>query len=215
MSKAETIDALMESAIQSFSRLGYEGASLRDIARNAGVPLSTIHLYFGSKNELFDAVRQRAWDDINDERTALLEQALAAHEPGDALLSGIIYALGYPVVHRALSNDPRDLAYVFLMRAHWNRMPDAEALEIADRSLVRWFDAVRACCPAFSRSDAAWALSYSVGAIYSWQLLDHRYDGLIGGPAADRNSGDIAADVVEFCRAGIRALSDLRERSKS
>ena len=47
MSKAQTIAALIESAIDAFSRYGFEGASLRDIAANAGVPLGTIHMYFG------------------------------------------------------------------------------------------------------------------------------------------------------------------------
>jgi AcrR family transcriptional regulator len=61
MSKAETIDALMESAIHCFSQHGYEGAALRDIAAEAGVPLSTIHMYFGSKAELYTAIERKAW----------------------------------------------------------------------------------------------------------------------------------------------------------
>lgn len=213
MSKSETIDALMESAIQSFSKLGYEGASLRDIARNAAVPLSTIHLYFGSKQELFDAVRQNARDELDAERSDLFEKAVAKHPPGDALLAALIHALAYPVARRALSNDPRDYAQAQLMRAHWIRMPNIEMIEIADRSITRWFDALRLCFPSLDRQNAGWALSFAVGATYSWQLLDQRYARLVG--AQTKLSGaELTEDIVAFCCAGIKAMVARREREQ-
>jgi AcrR family transcriptional regulator len=209
MSKTATIDALMESAMQSFSREGYEGASLRDIARNADVPLSTIHLYFGSKSELFSAVRSTAWAEVDRERHALLDQAVAANGEAPTPVSQMVHALAYPVVRRALSKDPRDVAQIFLLRF---RTPDDlkdAMLEVADRSVSRWIEAMTRSYPLLTRPDLVWAFSFVVGAIYSWQLIDHRYDRLIG-PEAARSADDLTADIVAFCCSGIQAIADRR-----
>ncbi|MBL8651135.1 MAG: TetR/AcrR family transcriptional regulator [Sphingopyxis sp.] len=210
MSKAETLDALMESAIHGFSKHGYEGASLRDIATHAHVPLSTIHFYFGSKSELFLAVRRAAWAEIDQERSDLLEAALARSGPPQ--LEQLVHALAYPIVRRALSRDERDRAMIFIVRAHLAHSEPGlvgPMIRTADRSMVRWIDAMMACCPGMRRPDMIWAFSFVVGAIYSWQLIDHRYDEMIG-PDDDRSIDDVTQDIIAFCCSGIEAIGRRR-----
>jgi AcrR family transcriptional regulator len=212
MSKTDTIEALVESAIHSFSKYGYEGASLRDIAANAGVPLSTIHMYFGSKAELYTAIERKAWAEIDDERSALLSAALAKAGGCAPELSELIHALTLPVVRRALGDSEHDRERIFIVRG---RVADrtignrSGLLEVADRSMVRWIDAMALVCPTLSRQDIVWAFSFVVGAIYSWQLIDHRYDKLLGEDV-ERTVEGITADVVAFGCAGVLALIDRR-----
>lgn len=213
MSKTDTINALTESAIQHFAKHGYEGASLRDIARDASVPLSTIHLYFGSKSELFDAVRVSAWEELVTERVALLDAAVERSN-GAPTLEDVIHALAYPVARRALSDTPRDTAQIFLLRGHWHARVDTEMITTADRLMSPFFDAILQNQPSFSRGDAAWALSYVVGVIYSWQLIDHRYDKLIGEEPR-RSAVSVAADIAAFCRGGIEALAARRAQTQT
>jgi AcrR family transcriptional regulator len=211
MSKSATIDALMESAIFSFSRDGYEGASLRDIARSADVPLSTIHLYFGSKSELFAAVGRKAWEEVDVERSHLLAQALAKN-PDQPPLTDLIHAVAYPIVRRALSKQDRDIAQIYILRSHlshWNPPINDAMLDLADRSMVRWINAMMQSCPTLSRQDTIWAFSFSIGVVYSWQVIDHRYDSLLGQDV-ERSAEDVAADIVAFCCAGIQAIADRR-----
>jgi AcrR family transcriptional regulator len=214
MSKTATIDALMESAILSFSRDGYEGASLRDIARSADVPLSTIHLYFGSKSELFAAVARNAWEEVDNERSAYLEAALAK-SPDAPPLPDLIHAIAYPIVRRALSALDRDTAQIYILRshlAHWNPPLAGFMLEVADRSMVRWINAMMKSCPTLSRPDIIWAFSYAIGVVYSWQVIDRRYDKLIGEDT-ERTADGVTADIVAFCCAGIQAIADRRAAS--
>jgi AcrR family transcriptional regulator len=211
MSKTASIDALMESAIMSFSRDGYEGASLRDIARSADVPLSTIHLYFGSKAELFSAVGRRAWEEVDVERSSLLEQAIARHA-GMAPLPDLIHAVAYPIVRRALGKSDRDIAQIYILRshlAHWNPPLQGNMLEVADRSMVRWINAMMLCCPTLSRQDMIWSFSFVIGVVYSWQVIDKRYDSLLGRDS-ERCAEDVTADIVTFCRAGIEGIVQQR-----
>lgn len=212
MAKAETIDALMESAIHAFSKYGYEGASLRDIASHAGVPLSTIHMYFGSKSELYNAVEQKAWAEIDQERSALLHEALGKNPGQPPILEDLIYALALPVVKRALGKSEHDMARIHLIRSRVSasRMTDAgDFLEVADRSVVRWINAMTLIFPTMSRQDVVWAFSFCVGAIYSWQLIDHRYDRLIGEDSVRTVEG-VTSDIVGFGCAGVRSMIDRR-----
>ena len=212
MSKADTIAALMESAIHCFSKYGYEGASLRDIAANAGVQLSTIHMYFGSKAELYTAIERRSWAEVDDERGALLSAAIKAAGARPPALSELIHALAFPVVRRALGDSEHDLERIHILRGRVSdrSIGDRSALlEIADRSMVRWIDAMRLACPTLSRPDVVWAFSFVVGSIYSWQLIDHRYDKLLGQDV-ERTVEGLTADIVAFGAAGVMALIQRR-----
>ncbi|MFG2140954.1 TetR/AcrR family transcriptional regulator [Streptomyces sp. NPDC048650] len=53
---ASTRSALLEAAAVRFGRYGYDGASVRDIARDAGVDAALVYRYFGSKDALFQLV---------------------------------------------------------------------------------------------------------------------------------------------------------------
>lgn len=51
--------AILDAAEELFAEKGFSGTSMRDIARTSGKSQSLIHHHFGSKKELWDAVRQR------------------------------------------------------------------------------------------------------------------------------------------------------------
>jgi AcrR family transcriptional regulator len=50
---AATREAILESAIRSFARAGYDGVGVREIAGDAGVTAMLVNRYFGSKEQLF------------------------------------------------------------------------------------------------------------------------------------------------------------------
>ena len=52
---AATRRRLVETAVVHFARNGFEATSLRKIAEEASVSLATIHYYFGSKAQLYEA----------------------------------------------------------------------------------------------------------------------------------------------------------------
>ncbi|MFE1446187.1 TetR/AcrR family transcriptional regulator [Streptomyces olivaceoviridis] len=50
---AATREAILRSAVEAFTRVGYDGAGVRDIAKDAGVTAMLVNRYFGSKEQLF------------------------------------------------------------------------------------------------------------------------------------------------------------------
>lgn len=53
-----TPNRLLETAIEHFGRLGFEGASTRDIARESGTAMSSITYHFGGKEGLYLATAE-------------------------------------------------------------------------------------------------------------------------------------------------------------
>jgi AcrR family transcriptional regulator len=72
---------IIEAAVGTFGRLGYQRATLADVAELAGVSPGTVSHYFGSKSDLFEAV-------IADRfvRFVANEEALLAADVGSARL---------------------------------------------------------------------------------------------------------------------------------
>jgi AcrR family transcriptional regulator len=63
MEKADKRASILEAAEKLFSELGYEGASTRQIAKEAGANMAMINYYFGSKEGVFmEIMGQRVSD---------------------------------------------------------------------------------------------------------------------------------------------------------
>lgn len=89
--------ALLETAIDQFGRLGFEGASTRDIARASGTAMSSITYHFGGKHGLYLAAAEHIAAAIRAQQDAAVAHALeqgraspdAAVEAIAAILDGL------------------------------------------------------------------------------------------------------------------------------
>jgi len=68
---------IMDGARQVFLSAGFDGASMNDIARAAGVSKGTLYAYFDSKDHLFEAI-------IRAEKAQAAERLCAFRHEGDA-----------------------------------------------------------------------------------------------------------------------------------
>lgn len=59
-----TRERILDGALVAFAEKGFDGATTREIARRAGVPLGLVQYYFGSKLKLWQAAVDRAFGDI-------------------------------------------------------------------------------------------------------------------------------------------------------
>jgi AcrR family transcriptional regulator len=77
--KPETRAAVVAAARRLFARLGYDGASVRAITRDAHANLGAVTYHFGSKHALYDAVLDQALSPL------AARVAAAVQVPGTAL----------------------------------------------------------------------------------------------------------------------------------
>jgi TetR/AcrR family transcriptional regulator, fatty acid metabolism regulator protein len=52
---------ILRAAITVFARTGYHGSRVSDVAKEAGVAYGLVYHYFGSKEDLLEAVFRRTW----------------------------------------------------------------------------------------------------------------------------------------------------------
>lgn len=75
--RAARREEILAAARAVFSRQGFRGTTIADIAEEAGIALGTIYLYFPSKEDVFAA--------LNQEFNELIARSLTAAGPADSL----------------------------------------------------------------------------------------------------------------------------------
>ncbi|MGC5311850.1 TetR/AcrR family transcriptional regulator [Micromonospora zamorensis] len=75
-----TREAILKSAIEAFTRQGYDGAGVREVAGGAGVTAMLVNRYFGSKEQLFAEAVDRSFAPrtvVSDDPSVLSERTAA------------------------------------------------------------------------------------------------------------------------------------------
>ena len=137
--KTDVRKALLEAAKKVLRRDGYAGLSTREVAEQAGVPLSQIHYHFGSKTGLVLALfehhnnellsRQRSmFDDTSIPLSARWDRACDYLD--EDIASG--YVRTYQELIAASWSDPEIARAVQLAQLDWNSLLVEMAGRVSD-----------------------------------------------------------------------------------
>src|SRR3984957_1088999 len=99
---------ILEGARQVFLSAGFDGASMNDIARAAGVSKGTLYAYFDSKDKLFEAI-------IRGEFAQAAERLCTFRREGDA--RDMLRDFGIRLISRMSEPGTRSLARVVIAAA--------------------------------------------------------------------------------------------------
>ena len=72
--RAETIEQILDEAEYLFSRHGFYGVTLKDVAKRVGVHHTLLNYYFNDKDTLFEAVFGRRAEVTRDKRMQALDE---------------------------------------------------------------------------------------------------------------------------------------------
>jgi AcrR family transcriptional regulator len=97
--------AILEAGKAQFARLGYDSATLRDIAAEAGVDVALIKRYFGGKEALFTEALKASFrrDPLTDWSRATFARDIALMMAGDGR-SGETHTHGFQFLLRAATS---------------------------------------------------------------------------------------------------------------
>ena len=203
----ETRDAILNAAEDLFSKHGFYGVTIREVAREAGVDTALVHYYFGAKKDLFDAVFTRRAEVWNTERVAAVDRY--AEAAGDAMtLEGLFEAFLRPPFQWSLKGGPGWKHYAALV-AQTNANPAFGGETMAryfDPAIRRLLELVKRIHPEARDEELYWAWHNLSGALTLTLGETGRLDRLSGGLC---KSGDLdsACDyMVRFAAAGFRAV---------
>ena len=205
---ADTRDLILDASEDLFSKHGFYGVTIREVAREAGVDTALVHYYFGAKRGLFDAVFLRRAEVWNNERVDAINRYARDAGEGGMTLEGLLEAFLRPPFQWSLKGGPGWKHYSALV-AQTNANPTFGGETMAryfDPAIRRLIELVKVIMPEAREVDLYWAYHNLSGALTLTLGETGRLDRLSGGLC---RSGDLesACDyMVRFAAAGFRAV---------
>jgi AcrR family transcriptional regulator len=204
----DTRESILDAAEDLFSKHGFYGVTIREVAREAGVDTALVHYYFGAKRALFDAVFLRRAEVWNAERVDAVNRYAADPGPGGMTLEGLLEAFLRPPFEWSLKGGPGWKHYSALVaQTNANPMFGGETMtRYFDPAARRLIELIRQIIPGAREVDLYWGYHNLSGALTLTLGETGRLDRLSGGLC---RSGDLesACDyMVRYAAAGFRAV---------
>ena len=195
-------ERLLDAAEKLFADYGFNGVSVREIARAAKVNLGAIPYYFGTKENLFKEVFYRRAIPLQEERKGRLQRLKESRKkPG---LEEVLWALLEPEFRATRQNE----AFRRLLgRASMDPTPQVQKLlaEIYTPSFSIMPRELRKICPDLPDEVFHWRLNCIYGVVLYVQADTGKIQ-TIAGPKFDTSRPDIALKyVIPFLAAGLSA----------
>ncbi|MEZ2310468.1 TetR/AcrR family transcriptional regulator [Paraburkholderia sp. RCC_158] len=201
------LSAILNAAERVFGEHGYAGASMRNIADEAGVAQALVHYHYATKDKLYEAVFERRSSAINQHRGKLLDDLFASERK--ATVEDVLTIAFTPLSEIFHGEDAVNLALYVQLVASVSLGSDERSRRIRetyyDPIAERIIDALHTVVPGIAREQAVWAYLFSVGARQQAHALNGRAMRL-GAQDREKKSTAHYADLVRFAAAGIRAL---------
>lgn len=212
----DTRERILDAAEDHFSKHGFWGVTIREVAEEAKVDTALLHYYFHTKRGLFDAVFSRRAEIMNKERI----DSIDAYEKsaGDAItVEGVINAFLQPMHERAAQGDPGWHNY-FALVAQVNNTPawGGETMgKTFDTVIHRLIDALRKALPGADEKDLYWSYHFLSGALTLTLSQTGRIDRLSDGVCRSGDFAAIHARMVPFIASGFERLCKTRGAGKA
>lgn len=159
MNKSDATKAhIMRAAISQFTALGYEGATVRDIARAANVNIGLIRYHFGNKADIYRDTLAYVSTQYNEVCLAALQEARKSGKAEE-----IIYSwLAAPITSwkdDSVATGEEILCFLNKMGYESPELTREVYESHYSYALQEWQDAIRAFFPGMRQADWYWCLT--------------------------------------------------------
>lgn len=194
-------NAIFDAAEKLFADNGYDGTSVRDIARVAGVPAASVLFHGVSKETLFHTVVKRRANEIKRIRLDALKAVRGDGETPS--VDAVLRACLMPLVERAFDGGEQWMAYVRLVAIvssdeRWRDL----SRECFDPTAGPFIEALARIFPQAPRAAIAAAYVYAISSALSLCTARWRIEALAAGHA----TADAADILIRYSAAGMQAV---------
>jgi len=201
----ETRARILDAAERLFAQGGFDGASMRDIALAADVPVALVNFHGGAKEALFETVVARRAETLARHRLDALE-ASRADQP-QLGLRALLECFIRPYIHLAASGGPQWTAYARLI-AHVSA--DERWRPISERcfdpTVAVFVKELGKALPEAETRQIAGAFVFSISAMLSLATSRWRIEAMAGSQGGLTSGLDEWADfLIDFCEGGFRS----------
>jgi len=207
MAKTNTKTIILEVAARHFAQHGYRGTSVREITKELGINVAAIHYHFGSKEGVYHAVVFQFFNQIREERMALLTACEKQSNDDPRLLESIFNAMIAP--HVRLVNQPGGVDYLRIL-SRFNSEPHDITMRVYEEEIdpvrQRIIRVLGRAMPHLPGEELYRAFGF-VAILMASALFDAGYETLSGKTPIAKGPDELIESLVTFAAAGFRALA--------
>lgn len=206
-SGGKRFDRVLDAAEELFALHGFDGVTMRQIAKLAQVDVALPNYHFGSKQGLFDAVFHRRAALFNAARSEQLDKVAADAGAAPPQLEAIMAAFLMPIAEAQLQSDPGWRNYCRLV-AQVNSSPVWVQMmtEHYDALIRKFVDLVARALPDTPRTDLFWGYHFLSGALSLSMADTGRIQHLSDGLCRSDDYGTLYRHMIQFFANGFRGI---------
>ena len=168
MNDISTKKKILNVSHKLFAEKGFNGASIREIAKECGVNIAAINYHFGNKQQLIDQVLERRLNNLFDIRKSMLDELNQGDPNKVCNLEQILHAFIAPALF--MINDEHQGGRIFMQVLARAYAEQSEALHdlMKDRytPIIKEFaEAIGLACPELPRETIFWRFHFIIGAL--------------------------------------------------
>lgn len=201
-------ERILDIAEELFALHGYDGVTLRQIAKGAGVDVALASYHFGKKLDLFNAVFERRAALLNSARLDALRACQQSAGRQGPSVEQIIEAFLRPLELAQETGDPGWQHYLALI-AYINNSPywgPRMMSKLFDQLVSEFIAALRKALPDARDEDLYWCYHNLSGALTLTLAQTGRIDKLSGGKCLSADFEAAYDHMIPFVAAGFRQV---------
>ena len=208
--RAEMMEQILDTAELLFSKHGFHGVTLKDVAKQIGVHHTLLNYYFDDKRTLFDAVfARRAVVTIEKRMKALDDYDRAAR--GKPTVEGALHAFLDTDLDLYIQGGEGWKNYGAFGAQASNSPEGAEFMDkYFDPVVLRLIDLLKKALPDAAEEDIFWGYHFVTGALMLTLARTGRIDKLSHGLCRSDDYEAVKARMARFMAAGFRDICNQR-----
>ncbi len=124
-------ERIYTAALELLSEKGYSNTHIRDISERAQLAVGTLYNYYSSKADLYMAVMEAKWDEVNSSHARRIVHLVCTGEDLFSILKGIIFPIFDEMFEIGMQDWGELFMAIFSSKDHMNRGArlDLDAIE--------------------------------------------------------------------------------------
>lgn len=206
--RKSTPDRLLDIAELAFSESGYEGVSLREIARQADADLALLKYHFGDKLNLFESVLSRRVEAMRNDRLEALEACRARWGGQPPPIEDVVDVFMRPFLELSQQGDRGWKAYMQLVAKVSIHPQWAPVLSrLFDPTARHFIGAMRMALPAATEAQIQWAYQLMLANLLFVFAETGRIDLLSNGLCRSEDLEAAYEHMIHYVIGGVRACA--------
>jgi AcrR family transcriptional regulator len=207
--RARSLEQIMDAAEYLFSKNGFHGVTLRDVAERVGIHTTLLHYYFEDKRNLFEAVFERRAGTTRKRRMEAMEAYET--EAGDhPTVEGALHAFLDTDLDLYMDGGEPWMNYAAFVARVSHTPEGAEMMKVLfDPVVLKLVSILKRALPDHTEEDIFWGYHFVTGGLMQTLARTGRIDHLSKGVCRSDDFKAIKRRMAKFMAAGLLALKDI------